>query len=1604
MEKKIVKKILAILLVIMLISTDFFVLGSNLISYAAESDSATNNKNIDFSTYFKDAKGEKVDTLQTSIKAEDLKLYAEITVKNEGYLSNATLELEDSNFNIKNNILSDSIASIDGNKVTLKQINAGTTVVVELDIEPAIGDTLTEEMLLKASDVKLTGRYMETSYKGLSIDATRAVSLNLQADESASAELETDIITNKIFSIDGTNKRIVQVLVRSRLSDNQYPIKQTTISVDVPTLSEKEPEKVDVVSLGTMATNGKTSLETEDWKNENGKVEITLKNEDSTIQWNKDSYDELVVTLTYEDGVDASKVEINTNSEITVHNSGTKYTATYTKGIENFEPNGIITTQSKISSDGIYKGQIASNISAQYNTTTILRLTNAEIPEKITIKEEPDVLTTENTELAVNTKYISTKINKERMLEILGQDGNISIENGSTKALVNKDSEVDENGDVVISYQNPGSELIITTSKPEKAGILDINNTKAITENSYTTAQLDAIKTLKTKNTVTGTISVDKVEQTVAENSSESNLEVQDTVSKAEFTVNKEALSTMTTNKDVVLGVKLITDGVQYDLYKNPTIRIQLPSSVEDIAINGVTPLYADDFTVSSNYDNTNKVIEIALKGEQTSHPETEATQLYLQINLDITLSKLTASKTDKIVMTYINENAIQYDGGTVGNGIIEKEIGISAPSGMITMHNSSTYNIAGIKGINEEKQLVQILTTDEGKNINFDIALVNNIGEDARNVRIFGKLPTKGNKITCEETENTLETALKEITAQNATIYYSENANATTDTEEAGNGWTTTLLPNAKVFLIKLDALNAESSYTAAYTVQLPNPLQKDVMAYTEYEVIYDTDADKDVKAKSIAIGFATPTEIKLETNISAQVGNDTVNSGDTIKAGEVIRYTMTVKNNGAQKLENIDLKSNVPDGTVYVTPEENYQHSGTSYYTEHTDMTEVKATIPSLAAGETYTTTYEVRAKSDITSEKQISNKTIATYEGTDIESSELITKIVPSNIRVTIKKLVEEGNELVSGGTMEYMIIVENLSNQDITDLQLQLISDNFKMTCLSSGFDLYLINDEIPEIINIDRISANGNVWFKLEGDTVENIDKVSAIAVVKDSSGNTYRSNRLEETLQKVDAKISLTSPQDKAYIKEGDIVEYNIEVENTGNMEEVIEVVDNVSEYLEIQAIYVNGEIVLQSTETAKTDTYASEIVNDVSYKISVDAGNKATMKIVAIVKNTTENVDAKTITNKAEARLYEMTKATSEEVTHILKISSENIKNVINGKAWLDKNLNGAKDIDEAPLSGIKVRLYDVATNDYLKEKSGEIIETTTNENGEYAFTKIPNGQYIVLFEYDINEYEPTYYMKDGVDDSISSKVVLKNIAINGEEKTYAVTDTINLEDSTSNINIGLKEKLIFDLQLNKYISRISVQNSKGTKTYDYEDSTFEKVEIHRKQIAGSVVVLEYTIKVKNNGEITGYASNIKDYLSNGLTFSSELNPDWYLSGNELYTKKFANEPINPGEEKEVKLVLTKTMTSENTGVVNNRAEIAEDYNEYGNVDINSTPNNNISGENDMGSADVIIGISTGGTMIAYLILVMINTALIVIAIRLMIKNDIIKIKKERR
>ena len=97
-------------------------------------------------------------------------------------------------------------------------------------------------------------------------------------------------------------------------------------------------------------------------------------------------------------------------------------------------------------------------------------------------------------------------------------------------------------------------------------------------------------------------------------------------------------------------------------------------------------------------------------------------------------------------------------------------------------------------------------------------------------------------------------------------------------------------------------------------------------------------------------------------------------------------------------------------------------------------------------------------------------------------------------------------------------------------------------------------------------------------------------------------------------------------------------------------------------------------------------------------------------------------------------------------------------------------------------------------------------------------------------------------------------------------------------------------------------------------------------------------------------------------------MTFVSDLNPNWYTgTDGNLYTTALEDEQLTTGESREITLVLSKKMTEENTGIINNTAEIFEDYNIYGISDKNSVPANKAQGENDLGLADAIITVRTG-------------------------------------
>lgn len=1598
MEGKMLKKLLMILMIIMLTATDFLMLGTGLISYAESVDSATNNQNITFSTYFKNENGERIDSITENVNKEDLKVYAEIEVKEQGYF-NGEITLGESNFKFKNTE-SSYINSMNENKIVLNQINAGNKVEIEIPVTINASETIKLDDLNKATKLELTGTYKLDKAKSKNIKGEKEVKLNLVADsENTKAELETEILTNKVYTINGSKKRIVQLSVKSNITNNNYPVKQTVLKINVPELSNKKPEEVKVLALSTMATNGLTeNISADNWKNENGILQITVdnnENKEKEISWKKNETDSFIITFVYAENVDANKIEIKTTSEIEVYNLTDKLTAESTSLLEGKELNNIITTNIDIDNVETYKGQLYANTKSEnkkeinFSTQTEIAVRNIATADTILVKEQKDVFTTENSDIAAKTKYLKTYINKDQMLKILGNEGYLIVKGeNNVYYKLGQDSTTDEGGNIVITYNQEVSELEISTSKPVAEGIIKIQHEKTIMANDYDDKTIRTITGLKVQNTVTATLNGENV----VENSTEKVKELKETSSQAELTVNKDNLSTITENKEVTVGVKLLTDNTKYDLYKNPKIRVQLPEAVEEITINSFDKLYADELEIEKAvYNKSNKTIEIDLKGEQTGYTDNSATQAYLQINMNMKLNKLAASKTDKITLTYSNENAIEQ------TSTIEKEIGIVAPNGLVTINNIENYNVEGISGTSSDKQLATVNKAEAGgTSADMKIALINNTKSAANNVKILGNFPTDGQfEIGNEKVKNNFTTKVKTaINAQNSTVYYSANETATADLSDANNGWTTNLkdIENPKTYLIETQDLKPEETFVATYSVELPKKLDYDLTAYSGYTVSYNEENNKAVQeADSTQVGLTTGEGIKVSTTLTATVGNNTLNNGDTVKAGEVIKYSVTAKNNGTTDLSSVIIKGGVPTGTAQVVPVDDYVYSGATYYKE-TDATEVTNTV-SLAAGQEYTMSYEVRVKSDITAGQEIANKATVSCDNQGVESNELKAKSATGKLRVSVKRTVDLNEALVPNTGMSYYIIVENLSNDKLTNITMKLLTENLKIYSIDDMTDLYVSG---KDNITIDEINANETKMYRFRGSTeTGDITSIAMTVELTDSNGDKYRSNKDIQTVQKIGADIKLTSPQDGEYIKIGDEVEYDVTVKNTGD-NETIKISGNMSEYLKIKAIYLNGKLEKQTTNSANTDTYMESIVSSFDYNLKISAGETATLKYVTEVIEPTDWFEVKTLSASAKVLVAGTEKGKTDEVTHIFRRNlDEEMKNIVSGMVWLDANKNGEKDSDESTLSGITVKLYDIEKAQIAKDRLGNQLLTQTDDKGEYTFSKVLDGKYLVLFDYEDDDYEPTSYKKEGVTESRNSNVIEGTVKIDGQDTACGVTDTLEVTSNITNVNLGLRQKQTYDMQLEKFVSRATVQTSSGTKTYDFNNTAFAKVEIGRKKIKGSTVIVEYTIRVKNAGDVAGYVTNIVDYLPNGLEFSSELNKDWYLSGDKLYSKSLATTRIEAGETKEIKLILTKAMTEDTVGLINNRAEIAEEYNEYGKTDINSTPNNQKNGENDLGSADIFIGVSTGGRTVAYTVLIMINTALIAFAVYLVfIKN----------
>ena len=227
-----------------------------------------------------------------------------------------------------------------------------------------------------------------------------------------------------------------------------------------------------------------------------------------------------------------------------------------------------------------------------------------------------------------------------------------------------------------------------------------------------------------------------------------------------------------------------------------------------------------------------------------------------------------------------------------------------------------------------------------------------------------------------------------------------------------------------------------------------------------------------------------------------------------------------------------------------------------------------------------------------------------------------------------------------------------------------------------------------------------------------------------------------------------------------------------------------------------------------------------------------------------------------------------------------------------------------------------------------------------------------------------------------------------IKNIAEitkdDGDDEDSTPDNNDPDEDDQDDEEIVLK---YFDLSLLKYVTKVVVNEdgvvreiSTGHTGLENPEPTV-KVEINKKKFNKTSVTFIYTIKVTNEGEIEGYAKEIKDRLPAGLEFYEEDNPGWKIDSDGIVTTDaLANTLLKPGESATVEIALRWKRDENNLGMKVNTAEISKDENEYNTPDIDSTPDNNKDGEDDQDTAIVVLATSTGSaeTYIVFTIAIM--------------------------
>ena len=499
-----------------------------------------------------------------------------------------------------------------------------------------------------------------------------------------------------------------------------------------------------------------------------------------------------------------------------------------------------------------------------------------------------------------------------------------------------------------------------------------------------------------------------------------------------------------------------------------------------------------------------------------------------------------------------------------------------------------------------------------------------------------------------------------------------------------------------------------------------------------------YVTEREETVKNpwETLEVGWG-PTQfasIASTANLTAKKSNLEIHKTvdkESVKIGDTLTYTISVKNNG-DKVAKAIIYDNVPEGTVLLNKDNNED--------ENTKKLTWRVTVE---PGETENVEFTVRVKAE---KGTIKNSAIVNGKTTEETETGIIN--------ITGKKEVDKAEAKV-GDTLTYTITLTNSGNATGT----------------------VTVTDEIPagttlveKSITNNGVESNGTItWTDVEvkaGKTAEVSFKVTINSDTKTSVTNkaVIDGNKPTEEVETKVANITGAKSVDKSTAKVGDTLTYTITLTNNGNADGKVTVTDEVptGTTLVADSITANGSY----NEENKTITWTDVKVEagktaEVSFKVTINSDTKTSVTNKAVIDGNkpTEEVETKVANITGAKSVDKSTAKVGDTLTYTITLTN-------NG------NADGKVTVtDEIPTG---TRIKDENTTGYNKETN-----TMTWSNVE---VKANGGTATLTLE---------VVVKDDTTDTVKNvaKIDNKEIPEKPETKVANITGAKSVDKPTAKV-----------------------------------------------------------------------------------------------------------------------------------------------------------------------------------------------------------------------